>query len=538
MSPVGRLTDPLLLRRARLVAVDGPAPAHEVDILVRDGVVAQVAPRIDGGLAVGSAPEVLDLQGRWLIPGLWDQHVHLGQWVLRSARLDLGGVHGVDEACAAVRERLVATSQAPVVAWGHRPATWPEQPTVADLDAVNDVVPIVLIAGDGHHGWLNTPALALLGLPARTGVVAEAEWFDSYPRLAEVGLGGDSSPVAYRLAMEQLARVGVVGVVDLEFGSPVDAWAERAEAGADLLKVRTGAYPDFLDDYLAAGLRTGTPMPGCGPRQTFSVLKIISDGSLNTGTAWCCDPYPAGAGAGAGAGGAGAGAGAVAGRGAEPLNYGAPNYTVAELDELVSRAVRHGVEVSTHAIGDAAVAQALDVHERWSAPGSIEHAQLVRHADLPRLARLGLRASVQPAHLLDDRDPTEQNWPDRTERCFALRWMVDAGVRLALGSDAPVAPLDPWLAMAAAIHRSADERDPWHAEQSLTAAEALAASVDGQGTVRVGAPGDLVALDDSPFLAQATGSTVEPSSADQAAHLRAMRSALTVIDGRVAHTSL
>ncbi|MCA1783222.1 MAG: amidohydrolase [Dermatophilaceae bacterium] len=520
MSPADRSTDSgsLLLRRARLVPVGAPAPDGEVDVLVRDGVVTEIGPGLN-------APGVdsVDVEGRWLIPGLWDQHVHLGQWVLRTSRLDLGGVTDVASACAAVQERLAVTADAPVVAWGHRPATWAEQPSVAALDAVSDTVPIVLIAGDGHHGWLNTPGLALLGLSPRAGVVAEAEWFDTYPRVAEVGLGGDASPAAYRLTMEQLARLGVVGVVDLEFGAPIDAWGDRVAAGVDLLKVRTGAYPDFFDDYLTAGLRTGTPMPGCGPRQVFSVLKIISDGSLNTGTAWCCDPYPSGAGGDLGADRAG-------------TNYGASNYSLDELNALVSRAVAAGIEVATHAIGDAAVAQALDVHARWSAPGSIEHAQLVRRADLPRMARLGLRASVQPAHLLDDRDPTEQNWPDRTERCFALRWMLDAGVTLALGSDAPVAPLDPWLAMAAAVHRSADDRDPWHGEQALTPAEALAASVDGQGTVHVGMPGDLVALDAVPILGNGPGKDV--GTAEQARHLRGLSSALTVIDGRVAHTAL
>jgi predicted amidohydrolase YtcJ len=518
MSPADRSTDAgsLLLREARLVPVAGPAPEQPVDVLVRDGMVTDVGP----GLEVSDVDSV-DLQGRWLIPGLWDQHVHLGQWVLRSSRLDLGGVTDVASACVAVQERLAVTADAPVVAWGHRPAMWAEQPTVAALDRVSDAVPIVLIAGDGHHGWLNTPALALLGLAEREGVVAEAEWFDTYPRVAEVGLGGDASPAAYRLTMEQLARLGVVGVVDLEFGAPVEAWGERVASGVDLLKVRTGAYPDFLDDYLAVGLRTGTPMPGCGPRQVFSVLKIISDGSLNTGTAWCCEPYPSGA-------------GTPPGSDAAVSNHGAANYTAEELDSLVSRAVAHGVEVATHAIGDAAVAQALDVHERWSAPGSIEHAQLVRRADLPRMARLGLRASVQPAHLLDDRDPTDQNWPDRTERCFALRWMVEAGVTLALGSDAPVAPLDPWLAMAAAVHRSADDREPWHGEQALTPAEALAASVDGQGMVHIGMPGDLVALDAHPLPPPPN----PRDTAEQARHLRGLTSALTVIDGRVAHTSL
>ena len=114
---------------------------------------------------------------------------------------------------------------------------------------------------------------------------------------------------------------------------------------------------------------------------------------------------------------------------------------------------------------------------------------------------------------------------------MVARWMQDAGVRLALGSDAPVSPLDPWLAMAAAVHRSADEREPWHAEQALTLAEALAASVDGQGAAHVGMPGDLIALDTNPLV-------VQGNSADQAAALRSIRSVLTVIDGRVAHTDL
>ena len=156
--------------------------------------------------------------------------------------------------------------------------------------------------------------------------------------------------------------------------------------------------------------------------------------------------------------------------------------------------------------------------------------ELVRRDDVPTIARLGLRASVQPAHLLDDRDLTELIWPGRGDRCFAFRWMLDAGVELSLGSDAPVSPLDPWLAMAAAVHRSADDRDPWHAEQALTPAEAFAASVDGQRSVGVGSRGDLVLLDRDPLATAET--TAETASA-----LRAMSSALTVVAGRVVHRS-
>jgi predicted amidohydrolase YtcJ len=137
---------------------------------------------------------------------------------------------------------------------------------------------------------------------------------------------------------------------------------------------------------------------------------------------------------------------------------------------------------------------------------------------------------VQPAHLLDDRDLTMQCWPDRSDRCFVFRRLLDEGVGLVLGSDAPVSPLDPWLAVAAAVHRSSDEREPWHPEQSLRPREALQASTDGHGTVGVGSLGDLVLLDDNPL---ASGSTAE-----RAARLRAMQVAVTLVGGRVVHSQL
>ena len=209
---------------------------------------------------------------------------------------------------------------------------------------------------------------------------------------------------------------------------------------------------------------------------------------------------------------------------------GQPNLSGDELRDLLERAHGGGLEVATHAIGDAAVAEALAAYAETGAIGSIEHAQLVGRDDVRRMAELGIRASVQPAHLLDDRDLTELVWPGRAERCFAFRWMLDDGVELALGSDAPVSPLDPWLAIAAAVHRSADEREPWHGEQALTPAEALAASVDGQPTVGVGSPGDLVLLDADPLrrrdLARPTGHA-----------LRHMSVALTAVGGRVVHST-
>ena len=497
----------LLIRNSRLVPMAGELLAQVlVDVLVQDGTVTDVRP----GLERPDGVEEIDADGRWLAPGLWDQHTHLTQWVEGRQRLDLAGAGSVEEAIALVTRRLASRPGEPVVGWGHRSAFMGRDGTTAELDAVSTDVPLLLISGDGHHGWGNTVALTMLGLPVRDDVVRENEWFDAYPRLDLIA-GRTDTPAAYRAALEAAAAQGVVGLVDLEFNGPREAWVGRWHDGCDLLRIRWGTYAAGLDDVVDAGLRTGDPIVGADDRLTMGPLKIISDGSLNTRTAWCCDPYAD----------------------AEHLEHaaGLPNQSPDELRALLARAASAGLEVATHAIGDAAVADALLAYRETGARGSIEHAQLVRPEDVPLMAELGLRASVQPAHLLDDRDLTELVWPGRGGRCFAFRSMLDAGVELALGSDAPVSPLDPWLAIAAAVHRSADDRDPWHAEQAITPAEAVAASVDGRSTVGPGSPADLVLLDGDPVAVAAT-------SADTAAALRTMQVALTTVAGRVVHRSV
>lgn len=496
----------MLIRNARLVALSTPAPysvdADPVDVLVSEGRVTAV------GSGLPADGPVVDAAGRWLMPGLWDQHVHLGQWALTSARLDLAPARSAAEVVQRVRLRLEESPDHPVIGWGHRPTAWDDNPVVSLLDAIDTDQPIVLIAGDGHHGWLNTVALKALALPTREGVVSEAEWFLAYGRLATVWGTDGTGPDAYRHAMQAAAAQGVVGLVDFEFSGGVDEWVERWEAGADLLRVRMATYAAGLDDVLARGLRTGGPLAD-NDLLTMGPLKVISDGSLNTRTAWCCEPYADKA---------------VAG-----FPHGQPNQTTDELRDLLRRGVAGGLEVAVHAIGDRAVTEALDAIADAGARGALEHVQLTTLDDVRRLADLGIRASVQPAHLIDDRDVTDRLWPGRGERCFALRWMVDAGVDVVLGSDAPVSPLDPWLAIATAVHRSGDDRDPWHPEQSITAREALTASTDGWGTVAPGHPADLVLLDADPLAGD--------DDVEHAARLRGFASYVraTWVAGRLAH---
>jgi len=493
----------LLLRRVRVVPLSGnsygaePAAWQTADVRIEKPALTPVA-------AAGAAPRprgvpVVDGDGRWLIPGLWDAHVHLGQWALAARRLDLSRTSSPEEALALAAR--AALRGRPVVGTGHRAGTWARPVTVAELDAACGGVPVVLVNSDFHHGWLNTAALDALGLARRDGIVAEAEWFAAYPRVVALE-GGAPSPADYRRVLERAAAQGVAGLVDFEFGAPWSDWAQRWHEGCDLLRIRWSAYADQLDRAREAGLRSGTPLvaektPGAGGRLTVGSLKIISDGSLGTRTAWCHEPY------------------------ADTGGLGAPNQSGDELAALLAAGRRAGLSVATHAIGDRALEAALAAYAATGASGSIEHAQLTTSRAIAQMSRLGLVASVQPAHLLDDRETTDRVWAGRAGRCFTFRSLLDQGVEVALGSDAPVAPLDPWRAIAAAVHRGQPGDEPWHPEQAITAAEAIAASADGR-RVAPGQPGDVALLEADPL-------------ASDAAALRDMRVALTAVAGRVVH---
>jgi predicted amidohydrolase YtcJ len=503
------MTASLLIRGARVVPVGGvAAPPEPVDVLVRDGVVAALAPRLD------DTPNlVLEADGRWLLPGLWDHHVHLVQWARTLTRLDVSRTRAAGEVTARVGARLADRTDpvGPVlIGFGYRTAGWGRRPSVAELDAVSGERPVVLISGDGHNGWLNSAALSLLGVPARDTPLDEYDWFPVFARLEQLPSDSAADRRAYADAVAAAAGKGIVGVTDMEFGRGYRDWPERVTGGITALRARPATYTEHLDEVIAAGLRTGDPIPGGAGLVTMGPLKIISDGSLNTRTAYCHEPYADAADL--------------------ELPRGKLNVPTDELTETMSRARAHGLQVALHAIGDAAVGAGLDAFAASGARGSIEHAQLMTAADTVRMSRLAVTASVQPAHLIDDRDVTLRCWPDRADRCFALRTLLDAGARLTFGSDAPVAPLDPWLAMAAAVHRSGDEQEPWNPAESLTPAQALAASTDGARTVGAGSPGDLVLLDSDP-LAPAQ------DTAAAARTLRDMQVAATVLAGRPTHGS-
>nr|WP_229785425.1 amidohydrolase [Promicromonospora citrea] len=476
-----------------------------VDLVVRGGSVERVVPAGASGRSRGDGAVVerVDLGGRMVLPGLWDAHVHLTQWALVRRRLDLSCARSAAEAVALVRARLDADPPEPgtaLVGFGFRDALWPDTPTAGLLDAVAGTVPVVLVSGDLHCAWLSTAGLRFVGVAEHpTGVLREAEWM---PLSAVVDRVPDHLADAWVAeAAAAAAARGVVGVVDLEITDTLTAWRRRFAAGFDALRVRAGVWTPWLDDVLAAGLRTGDVLPGTGGLLEQGPFKVVTDGSLNTRTAYCHEPYPGLDG---------------------PEARGILTVPPDELVPLMGRAHAGGLRCAIHAIGDQANTLALDAFAATGARGSVEHAQLLHDADVPRFAALGVVASVQPEHALDDRDVADHHWAGRTGRAFPFAALTAAGARLTLGSDAPVAPLDPWRAAAAAVHRTGDGRPPWHPEQRIDAATALAASTDGRGLVPVaGAPADLVVVDADPL--------------DAAVDLRTVPVAGTLLAGRWTH---
>ncbi len=419
----------MLLRQARLVGGDG-AP---VDIAISGDRITLIGPDQPG------TGTTIDLDGRWVMPGLWDHHVHFQQWAIARDRFDVSSATSAEAVAASVRDALAGRGAELFIAVGYKDGLWPEPATAAVLDAQTGDVPVVVVSTDLHATWLNSAALVRLGYPTDRAVLREQDAFDVLKAIGELSPARADQLVS--AAAHAAAQRGVVGIVDFEFGDIGPVWQRRMAAGNTALRVHCSVWPEALDAAIARGHRTGDPLPGTQGRATMGPLKIIIDGSLNTRTAYCYDPYPGRTG---------------------PEAHGLLTVAPEQLVQLLTTAKQAGLSTAVHAIGDHANAIALDAYAQAgfgpSAGCTIEHAQLLTAGDMSRMADLGLIASVQPQHALDDEEVAERHWADRTDRAFPNRSLLDTGVRLALGSDAPVAPLDPWVAIAAAVERQLASR--------------------------------------------------------------------------------
>lgn len=448
--------------------------SHPVDILIANGVIDRI------GTNLASKCESLDLEGRSVVPGLWDEHVHFGQQAFMRRQVDVSTAASALDAANAMGAALKAhppKRHATLSGFGFRDGLWPDVPTATLLDGPTGVIPTVLVSADLHCCWLNSAALTRYGFGlSSTGLIREDEAFAVATALQEVSKQVLDGWIG-EAAAEAAAR-GIVGVVDFEMADNIHAWGRRFANGFHSLRIDAALYTEHLSTAVAAGHFTGEPLEANG-LLSVGPFKLLIDGSLNTRTAYCVDEYP--------------------GFDDAANSRGILTVSSDHLVRLMRIAAGAKIVPAIHAIGDEANRIALDAFETVGCGGRIEHAQLLRDADRARFTALGVAASVQPEQAMDDRDVTDRFWPGRTHRAFLLRSLLDAGATLLLGSDAPVAPLDPWVTMAAAVSRARDGREPWHPEQAISFEEALRAST--RSTIAEGQRADIVVVDADPSAA-------------------------------------
>ncbi len=273
-----------VLRGARL----GPG-AIPKDVLIADGRVAAIGHLDD---ASGESDE-LSVGGRIVLPGLWDHHVHFDQWAQVRERLDLSAAQSAAGAARLVADcldRRGRQAQTPLVGYGFRDALWPDLPHRELLDVVSGDVPIVLISADLHCAWLNTAALRRFGENThRSGLLREQA---AMRVTAEMSVAAQEVGDAWadEAALAAAAR-GVVGVVDMEKPWPLPAWRRRIAAGQRSLRVVSSVWSECLAEVMEQGLHTGDVIDDTSQLLTVGPFKIITDGSLNTRTAYCHDAY-------------------------------------------------------------------------------------------------------------------------------------------------------------------------------------------------------------------------------------------------------
>jgi predicted amidohydrolase YtcJ len=435
-----------------------------------------------------------------------DAHIHFVPWARARRQPDLHGCASRDAVLARVRAALAAMPHdgAPLVGRGWDDTGWSSPPEAAALDALAPDRPVLLHRHDFHALWVNTAALRAAGVSKDTPD-PEGGRFERGPDGAANGLVREHAVRAFVALEEQagplvddalldeaaaaLHAEGITAVHDFQRTQP-DWERTRALAARRRLRVLQHVGPEQVADARRLGLRGGD---GDAWFRTGS-LKLFADGTLGSRTAALLEAY------------------------SDTPSRGMTLLTAAAMADLIDAATAAGFSVAIHAIGDAAVRNALDaIASRGEAlarvplPPRIEHIQLLHADDLPRFAALGVAASMQPQHAITDAPVAKRAWGARCALAYPWRALLATGARLAFGSDAPVEPPCARLGLAAAVARIGADGEPFESGQRLTleealtgyteAAHALAAGGLGSGRLAPGAPADFVVWDRDLFTA-------------------------------------
>ena len=491
---------------------DGKVKRFEALVIDDDGRIAQV---IERGQARPRTDFREDGQGRVMIPGIIDAHGHVMGVGFGALTLDLSDTNSLEEALDKIRAFAAQNEARPWIlgrGWNQEKWGLGRFPTAQELDRAVADRPVYLARVDGHAGWANTLAMQAANITATTrspaggriekladGKTPSGIFVDAAEELMNAAVPAPR-PVERDLAFAEAQKVlhshGITAIADM--GTTIEDWQAFRRAGDNgSLTLRIMSYaagPDQMT--LIAGSR---PSPWLyDDKLRMNGVKLYLDGALGSRGAWLKQPYAD-----------------------DPGNTGLPLTAPAALRNILVRAAQGGFQPAVHAIGDAANAEALnaiteiaesfDGDRRWR----IEHVQIVDPADLPKLGRHGIIASMQPVHQTSDMFMAEARLgQDRLGGAYAWNSILQLGGKLAFGSDTPVESPDPFAGLAVAITRSNAAGEPfggWRPTERVTREQALAgftadAAYAGFAEGRFGRllPGeraDFVLVDTDPLMA-------------------------------------
>ncbi|MBK7141650.1 MAG: amidohydrolase [bacterium] len=478
-------------------------------------VVDSMAISRDRIIAVGNSLEKdpdfrsyarVNLKGKTIVPGLVDAHTHFYYFALSLGRVQLDGLPTIEKCLARIKEYSAKQPKGEwIVGDGYSPDRFTKrvEPDREMLDAVTGGRPAFIFSKDMHSAWVNSKALEIAGIGPKTqnpeggtierhadglpsGILRENRGYD--PVWQKIGKPSRKEvDRRYQQALDYAYRKGVTGIHSFDGPDGYQYYMELAAAGKIGLRINyypgAALLPQLVRNKVYYGM--GTPF------FRIAGVKIFADGALGSQTALCFKKYIG-----------------------SKNNYGIEVTSTKEMVKLIREARRLNLPAAVHAIGDKAVSNVLDAFASiplpdFGARNRIEHLQLVRRSDIARVKRLRVVASMQPSHCPSDIGIVRKYWGERGKDAYVFRTLIDKGIDLAFGSDAPIEPLDPLAGIAAAVRRARQgSTDRLYPEQKITAAEALYRFTVGpaiacgqeheRGYLLPGYPADFTVLADDP----------------------------------------
>jgi predicted amidohydrolase YtcJ len=504
----------LIIHNAKIWTVDAGHPEAEAVAILGERIVATGSNQeIDGWR--GAKTQVVDAAGKRLLPGFNDAHVHFTDGGAQLDNVQLNDATSPQEFARRISEQVAKTAKGGWILggdWDETKWTPPQLPTKELIDSRTAQVPVAVNRYDGHMILANSAALKLAGITAATkdpagGVIVKDQQGNPTGALKDAAadlvykvipdMTHDQRRHAIERALDHAASLGVTSVQHMnpEYAD-IAIYSELLDEGKLTTRIYAAPLIPQLDDQAKIGIRRAFG----GPYLRIGALKSYADGSLGSATAYFFEPFDD-----------------------QPGNRGLlaeGMHPISLMRDRMMKTDAAGLQLCTHAIGDSAISTILDIYEeiekahgpadrRWR----IEHAQHMAAKDFARFAQLKVIASVQPYHAIDDGRWAERRiGHDRASRTYAFRTFMDHGVRLALGTDWSVAPLNPMLTLYAAVTRATlDGKNPngWFPEQKLTVKEAIEAYTlgssyaefqeDQKGSITSGKLADMVLLSDDPL---------------------------------------